>query len=468
MTDTTDDFGGKTAKWGLGKIIGYVVNLLSIGVAAAALTPTLYSVADAPTAFATLPQPAATVDVATVTDAQIADEQQSGVGKRIFSENQNNQAVQSMAGMLLGRFNDLDLYDIKVEYVNTSDVNLVANSDLLDNGQPLTPDQRVSLAAYLVDQQRLTNQLVDSENAKKDGHFQTDKTAVWTNGDLSIQSPSEMIILFCLFCIAALAGVYILFVRNFGGFIHELAHTAMLGVTIFALMIFVNMADYKQRSGFALISPLFGHLQHTTLIMGAIGLAGALVLYLFSGGVKVFIKDLGVVLMSLLVIGSGFASLQNAFHLNMLPVFGACFVVGLVMWFFTVEAGDFGYKQVSAIMRRKVPDLPVPAPLSDSPLPGIIGLVVVAAAAVTAAWMLYSFFSMVSTGDAAVDMTTKGSFAFDFGLLSLIGLDAWLACIVARNDGRGEGFATAGFRLGIISLFAVPVLVGMIMGAKSV
>jgi len=451
------DLGQKSIRagvnWGIGKILGYITNMLAVGVAAGALLMTVAAVAAHPAAFALLPQPTVVVDVASVSADQITQEQQTKTGERIFNENLNNQYVRSLAGMLFGQFNDRDIYSVKIQYVTDVDINTVANADLLWDGQPLTPDQRQSLAAYLVWQKQLTNQVVDSENAKSNGNFQTNTSSF---GGFPM-SAGFGVLYFCVFFLAALAGAYLIFVRSMRLYIREIGHTAILGTALYGMLVFVNLNHYKLTPGFALLSPLWGDMVRRTLYIGAITLAASALIYLLNHSMRVFVRDLGVILMTLLIIGAGYSALVSSFHPSTLPVFGVLFGVGFVLWFFTVGEGDRGYGVVSKILHRQ----PSPEPVvteSSSPLPGIVSLLVLAASIAVNYWLTLRWGGPFSAGQVTSTVWHQALYSV---LCMVIGLDAWIGCIIATVQQRGRPLGISGIVLGVVAAFGYAGVMGL-------
>ena len=98
---------------------------------------------------------------------------------------------------------------------------------------------------------------------------------------------------------------------------------------------------------------------HRTFYVGGIALAASALIYLFSHSMRVFVRDLGVILMTLLIIGARYSVLVSSFHMNTLPMFGVLFVIGFVLWFFCISEDDPGHRVIPKILHLKLRPEPV-------------------------------------------------------------------------------------------------------------
>jgi hypothetical protein len=479
-------------RWIFGKITGYLTDMCAVGLAGAALLTVIRGAADAPESFAELPEPTVHVAAADIDPRSI--EQEMGVpgpGSAIFSENADKGPIQSLAGMILGRFTDLDVYDVKARHLSDSDVEKVANSEQITVGaREPTVEERAALLRHMMAQERLTNELVDAENAKKEGKFR-DGTAIFDSPTMYIDSVGSMIGYFCAFFFVLLGGLYLVITRSLSTLSSEVGHALLVGAALFETLIFVSLHDYGLRPGFVLISPLFGAIARQAVTLGAVAVAVAAVFDLMARNLRGLAKDAGVVLMTLLPVGTGWATIASAMDRALLIRFGGLFCLGLVLWALSVAEGDLGFRAVSAVLRWKRPrgadsppvfapavgvhgqpgqTLPLGPPQRRSAVPGVVSAAVVVVAAVVSWSLFFVWGRHIDPALSAATVTPAEARTATHQLLAavlfaVVGAEAWIGSIIAAVQRRGRPFAVAGIVIGAIALFGlfVPVAAGTMM-----
>ena len=453
-----------------GRALGWLANFCVIAVEAVIILFAMEQSIAAQIPFGALPDGPGQVKAASVDPALIEREiaTPDSEGRVIYQQNQNHPAVRSLAALISQRLTDRDVYAIKVQYVTDAEVEKVANSDLTAAGEQLTPEQRLAVLVHLLAQERLTNEMIDGENAKTKGEFKQDRVFFDGGALLYIVSPYWAAgYMFVFFLIAV--SVYAVVRWSFRDFVCQLGQSFLVGPVLVLALILSYMYDYTHSPGYSLIEPLFSSILLYTILAAAASFGLSFVLYLLVRGLRVFGKEFGMVLMALTGGSNLFLVLKHEDFTAMWP-FVVLLLVGLVLWMLCLQPGDFAYPAVSRILRRR----PVPAVFRPQPTSTAMGalMLVVLLLSVAAACALFYFYTnaiapfagYTQCATAAPFPTTSERERTTWLALSAIlflvtAAVAWVGAIVAAVTRRGRSPAIAGI---IVGLCAVPAITGAV------